>query len=34
MYLLDRKGQARVLVHSDISAEALAGDLKVLAAER
>jgi protein SCO1/2 len=34
IYLLDRKGQARVLVHSDISAEALAGDLKVLAAER
>lgn len=34
IYLLDRKGRARVLVHSDIAADALAGDLKVLAAER
>jgi len=34
IYLLDRKGQARVLVHSDVTAEALAGDVKVLAAER
>ena len=32
IYLLDDKGQARVLTHSDISADALAGDLKVLAA--
>ena len=27
-------GTARVLVHSDVTAEALAGDVKVLAAER
>jgi protein SCO1 len=33
IYLLDKKGQARVLTHSDITADALAGDLKVLAAE-
>jgi protein SCO1/2 len=34
IYLLDRKGRARILVHSDITPEALAGDLKVLLAER
>lgn len=34
IYLLDPKGRARVLVHSDITPEALAGDVKVLAAER
>ena len=34
IYLVDRKGRARVLTHSDITAEALAGDLKLLAAER
>ena len=34
IYLLDKKGQARVLTHSDITADALAGDLKLLAAER
>ena len=34
IYLLDRKGQVRVLAHSDITADALAGDLKLLAAER
>ena len=34
IYLLDGKGQARVLTHSDISADALAGDVKLLAAER
>ena len=33
IYLLDKKGQARVLTHSDITADALAGDLKLLAAE-
>lgn len=32
IYLLDEKGQARVLTHSDISADALAGDVKLLAA--
>jgi protein SCO1/2 len=34
IYILDRKGRARVLVHSDITPEALAGDVKLLAAER
>ena len=34
IYLLDRKGQARVLVHSNIAAADLATDVKVLAAER
>lgn len=34
IYLIDRKGRARVLTHSDISADALAGDLKALNAER
>jgi len=34
IYLVDRKGQARVLTHSDITADALAGDLKLLHAER
>ena len=34
IYLLDDKGQARVLTHSDISADALAGDVKLLAAGR
>ena len=34
MYLLDRKGQARVLVHSNIAAADLANDVKVLGAER
>ena len=34
IYLVDRKGRARVLTHSDITAEALAGDLKLLSAER
>ena len=34
IYLLDRKGRVRILVHSDISAEALAGDVKLLSAER
>jgi len=34
IYLLDRKGQARVLTHSDIAADALAGDVKLLSAER
>jgi cytochrome oxidase Cu insertion factor (SCO1/SenC/PrrC family) len=34
IYLLDKKGQARVLTHSNITADALAGDLKLLAAER
>jgi len=34
IYLLDAKGRARVLVHSDITPDALAGDVKVLAAER
>ncbi|HEY8806132.1 MAG TPA: SCO family protein [Candidatus Limnocylindria bacterium] len=34
IYLVDRKGRARVLTHSDITAEALAGDVKLLAAER
>jgi protein SCO1/2 len=34
IYLLDRKGQARVLVHSDIAAGDLANDVKVLGAER
>jgi cytochrome oxidase Cu insertion factor (SCO1/SenC/PrrC family) len=33
IYLLDKKGQARVLTHSNITADALAGDLKLLAAE-
>ena len=33
IYLLDRKGRARVLVHSDITPEALAGDVRLLAAE-
>ncbi len=34
IYLLDRKGQVRVLTHSDITPEALAGDVKLLNAER
>ena len=34
IYLLDAKGRARVLVHSDVTPDALAGDVKVLAAER
>ena len=34
IYLLDRKGQVRLLVHSNISAADLATDVKVLAAER
>jgi protein SCO1/2 len=34
IYLLDRKGQARLLVHSNITATDLANDVKVLAAER
>ena len=34
IYLLDRKGQTRVLVHSNITAGDLANDVKVLAAER
>ena len=34
IYLLDRKGRVRLITHSDISAEALAGDVKVLSAER
>ena len=34
IYLLDAKGRARLLVHSDITPDALAGDVKVLAAER
>jgi protein SCO1/2 len=34
IYLLDRKGRVRLLTHSDITAEALAGDVKVLSAER
>lgn len=34
IYLLDKKGRARVLTHSDITADALAGDVKLLAAER
>jgi protein SCO1/2 len=34
IYLLDKKGRARILTHSDIAADALAGDVKLLAAER
>ena len=34
IYLVDRKGQARLLVHSNISAADLANDVKVLNAER
>jgi protein SCO1/2 len=34
IYLLDAKGQVRVLAHSDIAADALAGDVKLLSAER
>jgi protein SCO1 len=34
IYLIDATGRARVLIHSDITAEALAGDLKLLNAER
>jgi protein SCO1/2 len=34
MYLIDAAGRARVLTHSDITADALAGDLKLLSAER
>ena len=34
IYLLDRKGRARVLVHSDVGAADLANNVKVLAAER
>jgi len=34
IYVLDRSGRARVLVHSDITSDGLAGDLKLLAAER
>jgi protein SCO1/2 len=34
IYLIDAAGRARVLTHSDITAEALAGDLRLLSAER
>jgi len=34
IYLIDAKGRARVLTHSDITADALAADLKLLNAER
>ena len=34
IYLIDRQGRARVLTHSDITAEALAGNVKLLNAER
>ena len=34
IYLLNKKGQVRVLTHSDITVDALVGDLKLLAAER
>lgn len=34
IYLLDRKGQVRLLVHSNITAADLANDVKVLTAER
>lgn len=34
IYLIDRKGRARILTHSDIPPADLAADLKVLAAER
>ena len=34
IYLLDTKGRVRVLTHSDITAAALAGNVKLLAAER
>ena len=34
IYLLDRKGRARVLVHSNIAAADLANDVKLLLAER
>jgi len=34
IYLLDRRGQARLLVHSNISAAELATNVKVLAADR
>ena len=34
IYLLDRKGRVRILTHSDITAADLAGDVKVLSAER
>ena len=33
IYLLDRRGRVRVLTHSDITAEALAGDVKLLVKE-
>lgn len=34
IYLIDGKGRARVLTHSDVTADVLAGDVKVLSAER
>jgi protein SCO1/2 len=34
IYLLDRNGRARVLTHSDITAQDLAADIKLLNAER
>ena len=34
IYLIDAKGRARVLTHTDINADTLAGDLKLLNAER
>ncbi|MDP9246080.1 MAG: SCO family protein [Chloroflexota bacterium] len=34
VYLLDKKGRVRLLTHSDITPEALAGDVRLLAAER
>ena len=33
IYLIDRQGRARVLTHSDITPEALAGDVKLLASQ-
>jgi protein SCO1/2 len=34
IYLVDKNGQVRVLTHSDITADALTDDVKLLAAER
>ncbi|MEA2662229.1 MAG: hypothetical protein QOH08_1801 [Chloroflexota bacterium] len=34
IYLLDKKGRTRILTHSDVTADDLAGDLKLLNAER
>ena len=34
IYLIDKKGRERVLTHSDITTADLAGDLRLLAAER